>query len=86
MTLGQGHHGVPRAVAVDAGADHEGRPRAGIERGADARQHLRVGTRRGKNRTPRADPQVLARIGAALDACARPAFVIGAGVDRDGAR
>jgi benzoylformate decarboxylase len=34
---------------------------------------------------PRPDPAVLAKIGEALDACERPAFVVGAGVDRDGA-
>ena len=33
----------------------------------------------------RPDPGLLAQIGDALDACARPAFVIGAAVDRDGA-
>ncbi len=33
----------------------------------------------------RPEPQVLSLIGAALDACERPAFVIGAAVDRDGA-
>ncbi|WP_280154859.1 benzoylformate decarboxylase [Piscinibacter sp. XHJ-5] len=33
----------------------------------------------------RADPQVLATLGSALDACEQPAFIIGAGVDRDGA-
>src|SRR5690606_8148201 len=33
----------------------------------------------------RPDPQVLNLIGAALEACERPAFVIGAAVDRDGA-
>lgn len=35
--------------------------------------------------TLRPDPEVLAQIGEALDACARPAFVVGAGVDREGA-
>jgi benzoylformate decarboxylase len=35
--------------------------------------------------TLRADAQVLAQLGAALDACERPAFVVGAGVDQDGA-
>ena len=33
----------------------------------------------------RADPEVLAKIGDALDACQSPAFVVGAGVDREGA-
>ena len=33
----------------------------------------------------RPDPRVLGEIGAALDACERPAFVVGAAVDRDGA-
>lgn len=33
----------------------------------------------------RPDPAVLAQIGDALDACKRPAIVVGAGVDRDGA-
>jgi benzoylformate decarboxylase len=36
-------------------------------------------------RTLRADPALLAKIGDALDGAARPAFVIGAGVDREGA-
>ena len=34
---------------------------------------------------PRCDSGVLGAIGAALDACERPAFVVGAGVDRGGA-
>jgi benzoylformate decarboxylase len=33
----------------------------------------------------RADPALLAQVGDALDACRRPAFVIGSAVDRDGA-
>ncbi len=33
----------------------------------------------------RAEPQAMNLIGAALDACERPAFVVGAAVDRDGA-
>lgn len=33
----------------------------------------------------RPEPELLAQLGAALDACERPAFVIGAAVDRDGA-
>ena len=33
----------------------------------------------------RPEPELLARLGDALDACARPAFVIGAALDRDGA-
>ena len=31
------------------------------------------------------DPQALSRVASALNACRRPAFVVGAGVDRDGA-
>jgi benzoylformate decarboxylase len=37
------------------------------------------------SRAPRCDADVLAAIGDALDACERPAFVVGAGVDRGGA-
>ena len=37
------------------------------------------------SRAPRCDAAVLAAIGAALDASERPAFVVGAGVDRGGA-
>ncbi|MDB5751207.1 MAG: benzoylformate decarboxylase [Ramlibacter sp.] len=37
------------------------------------------------SRSNRPDPTVLAEVAAALDACERPAFVVGAEVDRDGA-
>ncbi|PZN26784.1 MAG: benzoylformate decarboxylase, partial [Proteobacteria bacterium] len=37
------------------------------------------------SRALRADPALIERVGAALDRCARPAFVVGAAVDRDDA-
>ena len=47
VALGQLHRLVPGAVAVDRGADHEGRRARGVERGADLGQQHRVGAQRG---------------------------------------
>ena len=42
MPLGQRHHLIPRAVAIDAGPDHEDGPRAAIEPGADRLDQRRI--------------------------------------------
>ena len=44
VALGERAHLVPGAVAVDAGADDERRPLAGVERGADRGEHVGVGS------------------------------------------